>query len=405
MKKTYSIFLAVFLLNVSKAQDTIPFLDPCFCYPRLMVDLENTTIPVDSIIKFPCDFESVTYINNRLEQFLNPKHNKIYGIAVASDDIIDNDFNLTAADGNCVTIDSINNVNSPFWKRMYYDFTPIAYGGDVVPCYIFLFNNYITTPDTFYVGNNAPSHEASWSFNTIVCLQFYSYFINCPQNGGPSRWGNLDGIFPILELPCPKPWKPRIVSNNNGRTEIEWQPGDTALYQLAFYTYMDDVLVFETDTLTDTTFTLTDSIALAAMTDGRYKVRLRKVCDYSASAFDTLVWSAWSEPQQFLYMNNPAGIEAMDVRGPLFSMSPNPAKGLVTVEISTPPSLPQGGKEFQKALLEIVDMEGRVVLTRPLDYSFSQEHTLDFSGLTPGVYLARLSTPQGSATRKLTIAR
>ena len=48
-------------------------------------------------------------------------------------------------------------------------------------------------------------------------------------------------------------------------------------------------------------------------------------------------------------------------------------------------------------------MEGRVVLTRSLNHSVTQEHTLDISGLTPSVYLVRLSTPQGSATRKLVV--
>ena len=83
MKKVYTLLLAVLLLNVSKAQDTIPFLDPCFSYPVLFdVNLAdptapsfpyNAVVPLDSVEKFNFVLlENVPYhINNR---YINSLH-------------------------------------------------------------------------------------------------------------------------------------------------------------------------------------------------------------------------------------------------------------------------------------------------------------------------------------------
>ena len=199
-------------------------------------------------------------------------------------------------------------------------------------------------------------------------------------------------VFPILKLPCPALRKVNVGTNFSGRVEFHWNPGgDTMLYQLAFHSADDGRLMFETDTLTDTTFTLVDSIAPAEMVNGRYEVRVRKACDYTGAPIaNPLVWSDWSEPRTFNYMHRVEGIEDIESFGPQFTLSPNPAKGTVTVE---------GAAEVER--VEIVDMEGRVVIgERPLAGSPS---TVDISHLTPGVYLVRLSRPTGSATRKLVV--
>ena len=151
----------------------------------------------------------------------------------------------------------------------------------------------------------------------------------------------------------------------SGRVDFLWRAGDTALYQLAFYSYPDSSLVFETDALSDTTFTLCDSIVPASMVDGSYMVRLRKACDYTASAFDTIVWSDWGEPRQFLYMHSTAGIDATDGQTPVFLLSPNPAKGTVTVEMG------ETQRDASLQTIQVVDMEGRVVLTQPWESAAS----------------------------------
>ena len=185
--------------------------------------------------------------------------------------------------------------------------------------------------------------------------------------------------------------------NMSGRVDFRWKAGDTALYQLAFYTYPDDNLFFVTDTLVDTTFRLVDSIAPANMVDGRYHVRLRKACSYAGSPYGDVVWSDWGEPRQFLYMHSTAGIDATDGQSPVFLLSPNPAKGTVTVEMD------ETQRDASLQTIQVVDMEGRVVLTQPWEGAAAQPLTLDISGLAAGVYLVRLNTPLGTTTRKLVV--
>ena len=147
-------------------------------------------------------------------------------------------------------------------------------------------------------------------------------------------------------------------TNYSGRVEFHWNPGgDTALYQLSFYSADDGRLMFETDTLTDTNFVLVESMVPADMVNGRYEVRARKACDYLDSPYHTLVWSEWSEPRAFNYMHRVEGIGEVDAMAD-FRLSPNPARGTVTVETT------EGAEQ-----VEIVDMEGRVVLTQPLSHS------------------------------------
>ena len=48
--------------------------------------------------------------------------------------------------------------------------------------------------------------------------------------------------------------------------------------------------------------------------------------------------------------------------------------------------------------LEVVDMQGRTLLTAP-----ATQRTLDVSRLTAGSYIVRLTTPDGTATRHLQV--
>lgn len=103
------------------------------------------------------------------------------------------------------------------------------------------------------------------------------------------------------------------------------------------------------------------------------------------------MWSEWSEPRAFIYMHRIEGIGEVE-EAVQFTLSPNPASGTVTVETT------EGAEQ-----VEIVDVEGRVVHTQSLGYPATQSLTLDISALPKDVYLVRLSTSQGVATRKLVV--
>ncbi|MBP5546751.1 MAG: T9SS type A sorting domain-containing protein [Bacteroidales bacterium] len=52
--------------------------------------------------------------------------------------------------------------------------------------------------------------------------------------------------------------------------------------------------------------------------------------------------------------------------------------------------------------IQIVDMEGRVIYTSDIQ---NQKFEIDISQFSSGVYVVRLNTSLGTATKKLTIAR
>ena len=192
-------------------------------------------------------------------------------------------------------------------------------------------------------------------------------------------------VFPIVQLPCPKLRKPVVTARVGGRTTLGWAEGDTALYQLKFYSN-DSTLLFETDTLTTNSFVLTDSLlnAINYSGDFNFKVRVRKICNYLDSPYHTLVWSAYSEPRNVYHLQGaPQGI--IDVVMPELAVSPNPAKGSLTVE----------GDEGH---LQLLDLEGREVKSC---HHRGSRTTMDVSTLPRGVYLLRLTTAQGTASRRV----
>ena len=397
--------MGVFLNGFLKAQDTIPFLDPCFSYPTLHeIFYPWVELPLDTLRH---KTTGLSLNNTAIENWSYRHNNKIqkesvvYGIAIASPN---NELpegvvcKLCTYDENSgyFYYDSVHSNGNHFVKHMFYQYnsTILDYGVDqpISPCQIYLFNHEVSVHDSIFYSTFENHYGADYYIYDVGLNPVLDAFdLVCgsgPNNEVTGMWGI---VFPILKLPCPAP-RVRVGTNFSGRVEFHWNPGgDTMLYQLAFHSADDGRLMFETDTLTDTTFTLVDSIAPAEMVNGRYEVRVRKACDYTgAPILNPLVWSDWSEPRTFNYMHRVEGIEDIESFGPQFTLSPNPAKGTVTVE---------GAAEVER--VEIVDMEGRVVIgERPLAGSPS---TVDISHLAPGVYLVRLSGPTGSATRKLVV--
>ena len=391
-----------------KAQDTIPFLDPSLGHQLFQQVLPpHTLFPTDTVLYYQLRVwvPAGKYItlHNRYKVSYGAT---VCGIAITADSCFlaqEVKCSLLSYNDNdgFVYYDSINTESDIYRKKMYYDYNTINdYDHDnvssgIVPCYIFPFDKVAICDTTLYAKIEVVNifYESFCCYFYNVSLRDTSYIydgnIGFASFSGPSVPGG--GIFPIFQLPCPAP-RVSVGTNFSGRVEFHWNPGgDTMLYQLAFHSADDGRLMFETDTLTDTTFTLVDSIAPAEMVNGRYEVRVRKACDYTGAPIaNPLVWSDWSEPRTFNYMHRVEGIEDIEGFGPQFTLLPNPAKGTVTVE---------GAAGVER--VEIMDMEGRVVIgERPLAGSPS---TVDISHLAPGVYLVRLSGPTGSATRKLVV--
>lgn len=156
------------------------------------------------------------------------------------------------------------------------------------------------------------------------------------------------------------------------------------------------------DTTNILTFSDTTAVLQGLDSGVWYSTWVRAECCHCGCPMhgDTLIWGPWRGPVQFyLGSRQPGteGIESVENQGLKFSLSPNPAKGTVTVEMG------ETQRDASLQTIQVVDMEGRVVLTQPWEGAAAQPLTLDISGLAAGVYLVRINTPMSTATRKLMV--
>ncbi len=89
---------------------------------------------------------------------------------------------------------------------------------------------------------------------------------------------------------------------------------------------------------------------------------------------------------------------APEAGGPALALAPNPARGSARLGVTL--------AEAGEVRVTLADVLGRAVLA--LDRTLGagpQTLPLDLSGLSPGVYVARVVTATGAATQTLTVAR
>lgn len=429
--KKYIFLVSLIMVNYLSAQDTIPFMDPCFCYPAQgeMGPHNSTCLKT---YHYPPEFIHNDFYIENVVHSKDGNSVKVYGIAITSDSTLPAELSVVLYREpiyrrGVQPIDSLNCSDACYHKKMYYNYTwrNIHYNttdtsthSATAPCHVYLFNYPVLVPDTFLYKTTAI--DQSFSLRELSCLADSSH--GTVVNGHPvtNGWGGRShyyfegynqcgiysfytwgGIFPILSLPCPQTAKPVLTESMPGSVRFVWPEGDTNLYQVAICAYPDTTLLYRSDTLVDSTFHITDSLMTAiGLPEGRYYIRLARACNYKDSPFDTLLWSPWSDAGMLYYVPTPVGIAAPDRWAPLFSLSPNPATEMVTVKMETPPSLFSPGET--KLQLQIVDMEGRVIYTSDIQ---NQKFEIDISQFSSGVYVVRLNTSLGTATKKLTIAR
>ena len=315
---------------------------------------------------------------------------------------------MNSHDGTVQPIDSLNFSDDFYHKKMFFRYewnNPV--GKEAVPCHIFFFDEPVPIPNTFYLKASETTAKYKICELNYPGQETYEYegsgaYGFQPWDGGIRShalciWG---GIFPVMQLPCPPAAKPTVTESRQGLVRFNWWEGDTNLYQIAISSYPADSTLFVSDTLTDSTFIVNDSVMAALnLAEGRYYIHLRRACNYMDSPYHSLLWSEWGEGRMFYYASEPEGITSVDEAAPVFALSPNPASQTVTVEVF---GVTSQGETRQAASLQIVNLEGRIVAESRIE---GEKADLDVSHLPAGVYLVRLHTPQGSATRKLTIAR
>ena len=113
----------------------------------------------------------------------------------------------------------------------------------------------------------------------------------------------------------------------------------------------------------------------------QYDVYVRARCD-----FDTSQWSPWSDALQVHLATY--GVD--EVEPMPWSLTPNPAHGSATVRCE------EGIRS-----VELLTLKGERILYQ--DIAGKQTCTLDLAGLSKGIYIVQITTPQGTAARKLAV--
>ncbi|MBP5540763.1 MAG: T9SS type A sorting domain-containing protein [Bacteroidales bacterium] len=148
-------------------------------------------------------------------------------------------------------------------------------------------------------------------------------------------------------------------------------------------------------------------------TDTYYKARIRSRCYHGCVVHNIWSWSPWSE--EILFYTGPTEPDTTTAITPvegcpdgLFTLTPNPATGTVTVTVGslthssalagTSPNL---GEEL---VLTLRDAAGHEVLRKEFSIVNCQfSIPLDLSGLAAGTYFVTLSTPTATGTQRLVV--
>ena len=233
----------------------------------------------------------------------------------------------------------------------------------------------------FYIGVR-PQIEA-WYCGIFLKPVFMGEYHNAPYVFHSEYRVNANGVwyeprgsrfvpilFVIQKLPCEPVDSVSVVLGADGCLTVDWeQPALQSSWTVRLTLPDGSEITQPTDT------NHCEYCGLA--TNQRYTIHVRSRCD----DINGYSWSDWGSG----FSVGNAGITATE--GPAFELNPNPASGTVTVSC-----------EAMEGTLEVVDMQGRVVLTAP-----ATQHTLDISRLAAGSYFVRLTTQDGSAVRHLQV--
>ncbi len=220
--------------------------------------------------------------------------------------------------------------------------------------------------------------------------------------GGNPGTTETPQTFPIIKLRCstPRDWSMTTAADS---AVLTWQHFDGAEgYELMVnnITQCDSsvLLISDPDAVQHTLQGL-DS-------NSYYHVRLRKLCRYATPTYDTIVPSDWTE---VFTIGNPTppcdttdttivdttivDTTGIHLAGSLrLELQPNPASDMVELTLDAP----DGGR------LTLTDLAGREVLQMAIPAPTTTLH-LDIHTLPAGAYMLKVSTPNGTASRRLLV--
>ena len=177
-------------------------------------------------------------------------------------------------------------------------------------------------------------------------------------------------IFPIIELPCECSTNVTAAVDEEGCLTVSW---DSLERQSQWVVSVESSGLHIVDTVDSCRWQ-----RCGLNPERSYTVRVRSRCDN----LQTHTWSNWSEAVTAVPLSGINAVPATD-----FTLTPNPATGVVAVTT-----------EVGQGTVSVLDLQGRQLLSVPLTGTTT---TLDLTGLAAGTYHVRLTTPQGTAVKKL----
>ena len=342
----------------------------------------------------------------------------VYGVAIVMDSIDCDSLSLTQFQGTlCQKIGGIltlidTALASDGIDVNRYCESVVDYGElyeYVKPVYEFYFEHPHIMCDSFYVGTYRPYinsvifnyHNTMYRTtdsvsNTIMCFDPRVMPNACSTAGYTTR--TLPHIYPILQ-PCAPPEMSLDVVGDWEKV-LSWSGDVQDSFQLSVSEYWQNADSGNIYNLTDTTITFLDGQG-----DVYFAARVRVKCtsnEAKCPADDR--WSPWSEPVYFYFGSEmpdtthidttsidttSTGLRLVESGNVDVTLTPNPAAERVTVSATGMQSV------------ELLGVDGTVIMRR--DGLMQDEYILDLKGLATGVYMVRVSTAKGTATRRLMV--
>ena len=294
---------------------------------------------------------------------------------------------------------------------------------DTASAYDFYFDTPVTVTDTFLVGyrtfgvdgllheHHPFNNRDSTGYAYVVWMQVTCdlshnslrprwYFIHDDSTRHHPSNTNWAGVLPIIEPPCnpdtlfcPAVQDFTVSVIDSLSIEFSWSSlPEQQNYQISVGrqgTPPDSGHLFYSNVTSP--FVINDNWD----TNEIYVAYIRAQCERHCHPYDydTLLWGVWSDPVNFSFPHHsgPTGIATAERDARVFTLTPNPAKGIVTVRTSA---------YSPNATLTLRDAAGRELLTMPVK---QPSITIPLHNYPAGTYLVTLSTPGGTSSQRLVV--
>ena len=231
-------------------------------------------------------------------------------------------------------------------------------------------------------------------------------------------WGDWGDCTDFLPPPEPEPCRPvdglQFISAGRGMGTLAWTPDSMhTLWQVALGYVGRPVNDAWRDSIVTVPYLDIDSV----MAPIAFTAHVRAMCGEDD-------WSPWATLTADPYATTGLPQPLLKEGSPLFTLTPNPTTGEVTVTLGQPPltlthssvskadswlhwrsptfGSPNLGEQLERMTLTIHDAAGNEVMRKELARP-GISISLDLSDLPSGAYFVTLVTPTGSGTQKLVV--